>query len=122
MIDAKPAVELENFLTDCQQAFTTGALQRLVLSKYKGAEVDLNRITIRPVQIKEQKLLSFLYEYRTNHVTKNHALDDAITQLQQWLGSDFHNAHMITDKYETQLSFSKKGKVLINKNRNKEII
>ncbi len=119
MIDANSKSELDNFLRDCHQAFTAGALQRLVLSKYKGAEADLNRITIRPVQIKDQQLLSFLYEYRTNHVTKNLAINEAITQLQQWLGGDFHNAHMITGEWETQLSFSKKGKVLINKNRNK---
>ncbi len=119
MIDTQSIEGLESFLIDCQQAFIAGALQRLVLSKYKGTDAELTRITIRPVQIKEQKLLSFLYEYRTNHVTKNHAFDDAIAQLQQWLGSDFHNAHMITDEWETQLSFSKKGKVLINKNRNK---
>ncbi len=114
-----PATELANFLTDCQQAFAAGALQRLVLSKYKGVEPELNRITIRPVQIKEQKLLSFLYEYRTNHVTKNLSIDDALPQLQQWLGNEFHNAHLISDEWEIQLSYSKKGKVLINKNRNK---
>jgi hypothetical protein len=119
MIDTKSSAELDSFLADCLQAFTAGALQRLVLSKYKGAEVDLNRITIRPVQIKDQQLLSFLYEYRTNHVTKNLAIEAAIVQLRQWLGSEFHNAHMISDEWETQLSFSKKGKVLINKNRNK---
>jgi hypothetical protein len=114
--------DVNNFLSDCQQAFSASALQRLVLSKYKGAETDLNRITIRPVQIKDQQLLSFLYEYRTNHVTKNLSIEAAIMQLQQWLGSDFHNAHMITDEWETQLSFSKKGKVLINKNRNKHSV
>lgn len=119
MNDVNSTSELDNFLRDYQRAFVDGALQRLVLSKYKGAEPDLNRITIRPVQIKEQRLLSFLYEYRTNHVTKNFAIEEAIVQLQQSLGSDFHNAHMITDEWETQLSFSKKGKVLINKSRNK---
>ena len=114
-----PNSDLENFYTECQRAFNAGALQRLVLSKYKGSEAELNRITIRPVQIKEQRLLSFLYEYRTNHVTKNLSLEEALVQLQQWLGSDFHNAHMISDEWEIQLSFSKKGKVLVNKNRNK---
>jgi hypothetical protein len=112
--------DVEAFLHDLQQVFKAGALQRLVLSKYKGDEADLNRITIRPVQIKEQTLLSFLYEYRTNHVTKNVALEEVIAQLQAWLGSDFHNAHLVTDDWEIQLSFSKKGKVLINKNRNKQ--
>lgn len=119
MIDTQSIEGLESFLIDCQQAFIAGALQRLVLSKYKGTDAELTRITIRPVQIKEQKLLSFLYEYRTNHVTKNLTIEDAVAQLHQSLGSDFHNVHMITDEWETQLSFSKKGKVLINKNRNK---
>lgn len=115
---APPVTDVTSFIANCQQAASRGALQRLVLSKYKGAEADLTRVTIRPVQIKEQKLLSFLYEYRTNHVTKNLVPDEAVDQLQSWLGSDFHNAHMITDDWEIQLSFSKKGKVLINKNRN----
>lgn len=111
--------ELENFLFDCKQSFSTGSLQRLVLSKYKGAEADLQRITIRPVQIKDQQLLSFLSEYRSNHITKNREMDDAIDVLRSCLGSDFHNAHMITDEWEHQLSVSKKGKWLVNKTRNK---
>lgn len=111
--------DLTSFIAMCQQTASNGALQRLVLSKYKGAEEELTRVVIRPVEIKAQTLLSFLYEYRTNHVTKNLAVDEAMTQLQQWLDGDFHNAHMITDEWEIQLSFSKKGKVLINKNRNK---
>jgi len=119
MTNDKSTTDVENFLSDCQQSFASNVLQRLVLSKYKGSDAELTRITIRPVNIKDQKLLSFLYEYRTNHVTKNLAIEDAIAQLQQWLGSDFHNTHLITDDWETQLSFSKKGKVLINKNRNK---
>lgn len=119
MTDLKSTADLDAFLQECERAFNAGALQRLVLSKYKGNEPDLNRITLRPVQIKEQKLLSFLYEYRTNHVTKNFTINDALIQLHQLLGAEFHNAHMITDDWETQLSFSKKGKVLVNKNRNK---
>jgi hypothetical protein len=115
-------LDVEKFLNDCRRSFTAHSLQRLVLSKYKGTDAELTRITIRPVQIKEQKLLSFLYEYRTNHVTKNLAIDDAVEQLTRWLGSDFYNAHMITDEWETQLSFSKKGKVLVNKNRNKNAV
>lgn len=114
-----PVSDLTSFIAMCQQTASNGALQRLVLSKYKGTEEELTRVVIRPVEIKAQTLLSFLYEYRTNHVTKNLAVDEAMTQLQQWLGGDFHNAHMITDEWEIQLSFSKKGKVLINKNRNK---
>ena len=111
--------ELTQFLEEFHAAFLASKLQRLVLSKYKGNEVDLNRITIRPVQIKEQSLLSFLYEYRTNHITKNLDVETAQTQLQTLIASDFLNAHLVTNDWEMQLTLSKKGKFLVNRHRNK---
>lgn len=111
--------DFEQFLTTIRTAFDAKTLQRLVLSKYQGDEVNLERISIRPVQIKDEYLLSFLYEYKTNHITKNVTLTEAIAFIQSNLGGDFKNAHLITDDWEIQLSFSKKGKILVNKHRNK---
>ncbi len=111
--------ELEQFFALIQQAFNTNSFQRLVLSKYHGDEVDLERITIRPVTIKAELLLSFLYQYKTNHITKNFTLNDAIALLEKSLGAEFNNAHLLSDEWEVQLSFSKKGKILLNKHRNK---
>lgn len=111
--------ELEQFFANIQNAFKDQSFQRLVLSKYRGSETELERISIRPVAIKDELLLSFVYEYRTNHITKNLTLGDTITFLQESLGSSFNNAHLLTDEWEIQLSFSKKGKVLVNKHRNK---
>ncbi len=110
---------LDQFLTNIQQVFNDGSLQRLVLSKYAGNDTELERITIRPVQIKTDMLLSFLYEYHTRHITKNYSLTEAVALWQQSLGSDFKNAHLLSNDWEIQLSFSKKGKVLLNKHRNK---
>lgn len=111
--------ELEQFFALIQHAFNANSLQRLVLSKYHGNEVDLERITIRPVNIKAELLLSFLYQYKTNHITKNLTLNDAIALLEKSLGAEFNNAHLLSDEWEVQLSFSKKGKILLNKHRNK---
>jgi hypothetical protein len=111
--------EFEQFFTHIENAFNTKSLQRLVLSKYQGSESELERITIRPVHIKDKLLLSFLYEYRTNHITKNLALTEAISFLQIAFGTDFKNAHLLSDEWEIQLSVSKKGKALLNKHRNK---
>jgi Methyltransferase domain len=111
--------ELETLLIECEQSFAAGLLQRLVLSKYKGADADLERITIRPLQIKDQQLLSFRFEYKTNHITKNKTIDEAIGVLKTLIGNDFHNAHLITHEWEHQVSVSKKGKWLVNRTRNK---
>jgi hypothetical protein len=117
MTATPPAEHTASFINDCQQAFHAGQLQRLVLSKYQGDEPELNRISIRPVSLKNTLLLSFLYEYRNRHVTKNMSMDDASSLLHRWLGSDFNNAHMVSSSWEIQLRFSKKGKPLLNKHR-----
>ena len=111
--------EIEPFLTDFQQAINENKLERLVLSKYQGDETDLERIAIRPVIIKGELLLSFLHQYKTNHITKNLSSANALSWIGDALGENFKNAHLISTDWEIQLSVSKKGKILLNKHRNK---
>ncbi|MGI2171435.1 class I SAM-dependent methyltransferase [Shewanella sp. MF05960] len=112
-------LELNGFVQECVNALTDNTLQRLVFSKYRGDDKELTRIAVRSVELKGQRLASCLYEYRTNHITKNVELADVSNLCQQWLESDFQSAHLMTNEWEVQLSISKKGKVLINKYRNK---
>lgn len=113
------SAQMNEFLQECSLAFTQDTFQRLVLSKYQGADTELTRITLRPVEIKDQPLLSFLYEYRTNHVTKNVSLEDALLLFKEWLGVDFFNAHLLTDDWEIQFTIAKQGKLKLKKYRNK---
>lgn len=114
--------EFELFSQTCDDAFNSQQLQRIVLSKYKGDDAQLKRITIRPVVLKEQSLLSFLYEYKTNHVTKNLTLAEAHHFFETQIGTQFFNAHLLTDAWEVQIGVSKKGKLLVKKypNKNKQ--
>jgi hypothetical protein len=116
------ANEFEQFLTQLQLSFADSTLQRLVLSKYQGNEYELERITIRPVHIKNDLLLSFLYEYKTRHITKNLTLDETIVFLTQTFGVEFNNAHLLSDLWEIQLTHTKKRKTLLNKHKNKNNI
>ena len=109
--------EVQYFLDQYRQAFNSSLLQRLVLSKYQGDEADLKRISVRPVLIKNQLQLSFLYEYQTNHITKNIGLNESLNILAKSLGSDFKNAHLVSESLEIQLRFSKKGKALLSEHR-----
>ncbi|MET0355376.1 MAG: hypothetical protein ABW044_01295 [Cellvibrio sp.] len=112
--------ELEQFFSHFEQGFRTNSFERLVLSKYQGEETELERITIRPVLIKSELLLSFLYQYKTNHITKNLTLENAILFLESSLANHFKNAHMLSSEWEIQLSVSKKGTLLLNKHRKKK--
>ena len=118
MSNAIPS-EINNFILECTNALIDNTLQRLVFAKYRGDDTELKRVALRPIELKGQRLVSCLYEYRTNHITKNIELDALKKLCQQWLETDFQSAHLITLEWEIQLSISKKGKVLINKYRNK---
>ncbi|WP_295873161.1 SAM-dependent methyltransferase [uncultured Zhongshania sp.] len=109
--------QIQYFLDQYQQAFTDNTLQRVVLSKYQGDEAGLNRVTIRPVLLKNALALSFLYEYQTRHVTKNLSLNESLALLTKELPEHYKNAHMLSETKEIQLRFSKKGKALINEHR-----
>lgn len=89
-------------------------LQRLVLSKYKGTDPELQRVVIRPVLIKQQVHWSLLFENKTFDQTKNMLPEPALLWLEQQLGSHFLAAHLQTQTLEAQLTFSKKGKVLLS--------
>jgi hypothetical protein len=112
-------LELNGFVQQCASALAHNTLQRLVFSKYRGDNKELTRIALRPVELKGQRLVSCLYEYRTNHITKNVEQAEVESLCLQWLAAEFQNAHLITQEWEIQLSISKKGKLLLNKYRNK---
>lgn len=104
--------EFFNLLTD---AWQKGQWVRLVLSKYQGDSPELQRLVIRPVLLKNELQLSFLSQNRTFDQTHNFLFPDALLRLHQQLGQQFFSAHFQASSHEWQLSFSKKGKVLLSK-------
>ena len=86
------------------------AWQRLVLGKYQGAEPALQRVVVRPLQLRGQQQLSFVYSYSTKDITKNLRCADGLAQVAALLTGAFRNAHLFTLQDETQLSLSKKGR------------
>lgn len=54
---------------------------RLSLGNYKGMELNLKNIYVRPVQIKRQFKLSFIYRYKTRDITKNYTVDEGLNLI-----------------------------------------
>ncbi|WP_273024034.1 SAM-dependent methyltransferase [Rheinheimera sp.] len=105
------SAELDAFFNLLNSAVSGQQLLKLVLSKYRGSE-PLKQIQVRPVQLKQQWLLSFTYKYQTNDVTRNLGAADALTEIHSLLGNSFSAANLFTADVEAQLAISKKGKVL----------
>jgi SAM-dependent methyltransferase len=104
------ASALQQFLQTLQQSTQQNTLLKLVLSKYQGQEIELQRVTIRPIILRDEACLSFVYTYKTKDITKNFNLHESVTLIEQLL-NDFKNANLFTKQQELQLSIGKKNKV-----------
>lgn len=98
------------FLAHLETSLQQSTLVKLVLSKYRGEEVDLQRVVARLVSVKEQPCLCFVYSYKTRDITKNLPLGEALQLIGEWLPAAFKNAHLLSLTEELQLTFSKKDK------------
>ena len=98
------------FMASLSEALDHAAFVSLVLSKYRGQTPDLQRVTVREVQLKGQRCLSFLYRHDTRDITKNLPLAEGLRHVQALLWEEFQNAHLHTQAQEIQLAYSRKGK------------
>jgi len=113
---ASPATDpRQSFLALLDTSVQQGALIKLVLARHVGTEAELQRLIIKPVTVKAQPNLSFVYRYKTRDITKNHALADGLKLIAEALPEHFKNAHLLTLSDEVQLEFSKKNKASLHR-------
>lgn len=98
------------FLAHLETSLAQHTFVKLVLAKYRGDEIELQRLVIRPVSVREQPCLSFVYSYKTRDITKNLPLAQGLEAIAALLPQAFKNAHLLSLTDELQLVFSKKDK------------
>ena len=104
------------FLSLLDTSLTQASLIKLVLAKYVGDEAQLQRIIIKPVTVKGQPCLSFVYRYKTRDITKNHPVAHAQALIASLVPDAFKHAHLLSLVDEVQLEFGKKGKSTMSRN------
>ena len=112
----------DDFYQLLADSLAKNSLIKLLLSKYRGADKSLQRITIRPISLQNEPMLSFVYQHQTNHITKNLSYDEGLASIKLLLGNDFKSAHLATAQAEVQLEISKKGKVQISTHNVKQAV
>ncbi len=104
----------QQFITLLERNQKNGTWNKLLLSKYRGAEKDLQRVTIRPVNLRNKTAMSFVYSYRTCDITKNFTPVEGLEVIKNMLVNQFKNAHLYSDGEETQLELSKTGNAVLH--------
>ncbi|WP_024695797.1 SAM-dependent methyltransferase [Pseudomonas syringae] len=105
------------FLGLLDTSLSQSSLIKLVLAKYVGSEAELQRVIIKPLTVREQPCLSFVYRYKTRDITKNFPLAEAMEVIAGLIPESFKNAHLLSLTDEVQLEFSKKGKSTLFKSK-----
>ena len=101
----------QQFLQFFADAMAAGNLQRLVLSQYKGELAQLEKITLRMVDLQGEVRVSALYHYSTQDITKNFTQTEALAQAEQLLAC-CKQANLFTLENEIQLKKNKKKAML----------
>jgi SAM-dependent methyltransferase len=96
------------FLEVLQKNYQENTLLRVLFSKTTSKDSELMRVTVRPVAIKNITKLSFLYHYKTQDITKNYTLEEALGEMENLIGSRFKNIIACTAEQDIHLTYNKK--------------
>ena len=104
----------DEFIAAFDRAIADRMLASLVLSKNRHAAGDLQSVRIRPIELRGETMLSFVYRHATRDVTKNLAPGAGraavVALLDLHTEPSFAHATLHAGDAELQLRFSKKGK------------
>ena len=104
-------IQEQEFLDATLQAIDTHKIDRVILSQYKGELADLEKITLRLIQLQNETMLNAVYRYKTQDITKNYAISEAETVI-SGLIQQCKQANLFTDGCEVQLKKNKKKAML----------
>ena len=107
---AATAPASERFLHLLRLSLAGGQFGKLLLSGPVGEDEDVERLTVRLVELRGEPALSFLWRHRTKDITKNHAPEAGVAEIATLLGARFRNAHLHTATEEVQFAVSRKGR------------
>jgi len=101
---------IEQFCREVKLNFESGLLIKITLSKPSSKTSDLKNMFIRPVDIKDEKLLNVTYRHNTKDITKNLSISECENLLTDSLPKNFLHASLFTPTNDFRLVFNKKRK------------
>ena len=107
-------------LQQITDAVQNNNLLKITLGSKRDKTTDLKNVFIKPVLIKEQPHLSFVYRHTTNDITKNFTPAQSINIIQELLQNSFFNADVYTASSTFYYSILKDGKEKLVSKKNEE--
>ncbi|MGE0245768.1 MAG: SAM-dependent methyltransferase [Pyrinomonadaceae bacterium] len=83
------------------------------MSNYKGAEHQLQRVSVRPVDLKKGPRLMFQYRFETRDAVKNLDTEKAVAEVRRLFDGGFRSGHLFTADHDIQLTVGKRNARLV---------
>ena len=106
--------KLEIILDKIKNAFEQNTLLKITLGNKIEKTSTLKNVFIKPVKIKNELMLSFVYRHNTNDVTKNYSVEDAIKEMQNLTANNFYNIDIYNTTETIYYSTDKNNKETIS--------
>ncbi len=96
-------------ITRLNEGFGDSTLIKATLSNKRRKDSDLNNVFIRPVVIRGEAVLQFVYRYATKDITTNYSASDASAEIEKLLAGSFLNADLYTSTADYSYLSNRKG-------------
>lgn len=108
--------KITRFIEILKERWDNDTFVKLNLGNYKGNELDLKKIFIKKVKIKQQEKVNFVYRYKTKDITKNYSFDESLNIIKEQLNeTSFRHAYLSSLDADFTLQYSPKGHFLLKK-------
>jgi SAM-dependent methyltransferase len=106
--------DLARWLTAITQAWTAHAPHgKVVLSKCRGSEAGLERLSLHPIRLRGETVIQCLWRHSTRDITRNIPVPEALRLLDEHFPRVFQHGHALELSEPMQIMASKKGKVTL---------
>ena len=99
----------KSFVQQLKESLRNETFVKLALGNYKGSEEALKQLYIKPVVIKNNKMLAFNYRYQTRDIFKNFSEQEGLGLINDYLANGFNIATLFTTTQEAILEKNNKG-------------
>lgn len=103
------SANISEFTSRFEQSVAQGSFIKLSLSNKRDQSSDLSNVFVKPVMIREQLLLSFVYRHKTKDITRNFELIEASAEIGKLMNESFLQALLATGVKDHQLLINRKG-------------
>lgn len=98
------------FIKEIEKSFLDNNLAKITFSKPRNKMSDLLNVYVRPVEIKEERLLSFVYHHKNKDVTKNLNLQEAKSAINSLFKyKTFLQTNLFATTKDIELRISRSG-------------